>query len=249
MKGRIWDTIGFAHDIRVPPIQGFIPKGGEVIGFMMTGSSYRFYHGLRSREAEPSSEVRTNIVWYRLPSKDGRIKGGIVGCHSDIGAPCEGGIGDTAGRLNTEQGCGPNQRTPHWQELDGVCLPSCGHAKNMYCKANNCSEFQSGYGNKCTQSDEEIIELDSYQEKVCCLIPDDDNNNTSPPTTDLEEELKRLEELHTLLHERMDSNEDIKKRLDAMAELLELLGIEVFGEPESSSPSHQKILGECGTLY
>ena len=90
-SGNLWNAMGFNHDNRIPPMQGFIPKGGEVVGFMLTG-----YHakmgGHPSFEGErPSIEARSNIVWYRLPSKDGRIKGAVVGCWSSADRPCVNG--------------------------------------------------------------------------------------------------------------------------------------------------------------
>ncbi len=30
--------------------------------------------------------------------------------------------------------CSPEQKEPHWKEVDGQCLPSCGAAKGAYCK-------------------------------------------------------------------------------------------------------------------
>ena len=41
MKGRLTDVLGFNHDMRIPPLEGFIPKGGETVGFMLTGSMQR----------------------------------------------------------------------------------------------------------------------------------------------------------------------------------------------------------------
>ncbi len=85
---KILNALGFNHDMRIPPMQGFIPQGGEVVGFLMAG--YHTKMGVHSGFAgeTPSIEEKTNIVWYKLPSRDGKIKGGVVGCHSDIGASC-----------------------------------------------------------------------------------------------------------------------------------------------------------------
>ena len=87
-KGRLLDSLGFSHELRIPPLQGFLPKGGEVVGFMFSG--YHNAMGVHSPKSgeRPTIEERTNIVWYKLPSADGSIPGGVVDCHSDVDAPC-----------------------------------------------------------------------------------------------------------------------------------------------------------------
>ena len=88
MKGRLWDIVTSTHDYRIPPLQGFLPSGGEVVGFLFSG--YHSAMGVHSGYdgERPTIEERTNIVWYRFPSRDGSIQGGVVDCHSDVGAPC-----------------------------------------------------------------------------------------------------------------------------------------------------------------
>ena len=76
---------------------------------------------------------------------------------------------------SSTQGCNSNQRTPHWQEVDGVCKPSCGHAGNIYCKANDCSGMGYNYGKICN-SDRKVRDLTSYQ-TPCCLLRDNNSRN------------------------------------------------------------------------
>ena len=229
-------------------------------------------------------------MWYRLPSRDGTIKGGVLGCHSDIGAECveitvsqekaecgsavntcskgelHGDPPDTAtehrwtcrlkvattscklarsqvqdenlgscgnrvntcsggdtiaapqdtaletiwtcrnrgtyfmdnnGRLkhsgaircakkssggvravaSTYTGLGQNGLpftatppasgcpSPHWGTVEGRCLPSCGGAKNHYCKANNCSGLNT---QRCNESS--VVHLEAYDQPMCFEI-------------------------------------------------------------------------------
>ena len=88
--------------------------------------------------------------------------------------PIVGGDGSNTGGTASE-GCNSNQKTPHWQEVDGVCKPSCGHAGNIYCKANDCSGMGYNYGKICN-TDRKVRDLTSYQ-TPCCLVRD--NNSRS----------------------------------------------------------------------
>ena len=49
------------------------------------------------------------------------------------------------------------------------CLPSCGHARSLYCRNNSCTGFTFASGNSCSSSGYTIINLPNYEGRVCCL--------------------------------------------------------------------------------
>ncbi len=58
----------------------------------------------------------------------------------------------------------------HWKEVGGECLPSCGHAKNIYCAKNDCSGLVIANGGSCTNAaSKKASDLKSYQ-SPCCLL-------------------------------------------------------------------------------
>ena len=62
--------------IRIAPLDAsWIPQGGDVIGFMVSGLA-------RHQHTIPNVRKRTNIQWYRLPSVDGSISGQMLGTYS-----------------------------------------------------------------------------------------------------------------------------------------------------------------------
>ena len=76
-----WHKLGFNHDCRIPPIEGFIPEPGDVVGFFLSG-----YHNAmgvhKVYEDKPSCRNRTNIIWYEIP-EEGKKKGKIIASFSD----------------------------------------------------------------------------------------------------------------------------------------------------------------------
>ena len=68
-----------AKHIKVSPLSGWIPQGGEVVGFMVSGLA-------RHQHTVPNIRKRTNIQWYRLPSVDGLIKGEMLHTTSGSGS-------------------------------------------------------------------------------------------------------------------------------------------------------------------
>ena len=67
--------------IKNSPLGQWVPKGGEVVGFMVSGLA-------RSKSLSNFKE-RSNIQWYRMPSVDGRIKGGMLGSDSSEDSPTD----------------------------------------------------------------------------------------------------------------------------------------------------------------
>ncbi len=121
MAGRMLDALGFNHEMRIPPLEGFIPQGGETVGFMLTG----FWDLNRGHDTHMglSRNGRTNIVWYRLPSRQGKgnIKGKILGCYSDKHSPCvSGGTGTTFSKRDTASGSTQNRIN------EGTVVGVCG---------------------------------------------------------------------------------------------------------------------------
>ena len=58
------------------PLQNWEPKGGEVIGFMVSG--------LARLQVTPNAVERSQIIWYKLPSVGGSIQGEQVGSYSEV---------------------------------------------------------------------------------------------------------------------------------------------------------------------
>ena len=63
------DSLG-SH-IKISPLSQWVPQGGEVVGFMVSGLA-------RHQSTVPNVRKRTNIQWYRLPSADGLIEGEML---------------------------------------------------------------------------------------------------------------------------------------------------------------------------
>ena len=63
------DSLG-SH-IKISPLSQWVPQGGEVVGFMVSGLA-------RHQSTVPNVRKRTNIQWYRLPSVDGLIEGEML---------------------------------------------------------------------------------------------------------------------------------------------------------------------------
>ena len=86
------DNIGFGHELRYAPLLGFAPQGGEVVGFMATGVGGKLSFCCGPEKRRPITiKAKTNIVWYRLPSRDGKVKGAVVGCYSSVDSLCVNG--------------------------------------------------------------------------------------------------------------------------------------------------------------
>ncbi len=73
----------------------------------------------------------------------------------------------------TSSVCSPDQKLPHWKEIKGKCLPSCGLAKNIYCKKNACRGKIDIISNEaeCKRlqtSNIGVLQLFSYE--TCCLV-------------------------------------------------------------------------------
>lgn len=70
---KIYHELG-ADQINVHPLnKKWVPKGGDVVGFMASGLA---------RNNVRNERERTNIQWYRLPSIDGSIQGQMLGSFS-----------------------------------------------------------------------------------------------------------------------------------------------------------------------
>ena len=70
--------------------------------------------------------------------------------------------------------CQKNQLFPHWKAVNGQCLPSCGHAKTIYCnqQKDKCSGLQVALGRDYCENTggRKAHDLDSYQAAPCCLL-------------------------------------------------------------------------------
>ena len=66
----------------------------------------------------------------------------------------------------------------HWEKVDDKCLPSCGHAKNLYCKENDCDELK--LSRRC--DGDVVANLESYNSRACCMLEkttlNDENTGT-----------------------------------------------------------------------
>ena len=114
------DSLG-RHTKR-PPLQDWEPKGGEVIGFMVSG--------LARLRVKPNAVERSQIVWYRLPSVDGSIQGGEVGRFSGVatvgnGCRIEGFEEGHDGGIVDAGICTPEQLEDGFLSMNDECLPLC----------------------------------------------------------------------------------------------------------------------------
>lgn len=174
----------FPEHIKVSPLNNWRPQGGDVVGFMISHFA-RFGTGrVPNGRGLPADQVRmrTNIHWYRLPSVDGSIRGEMLGCYSDINGVCEsttnggnpsntGNNTDNSSPTTPPTACRPNQREPHYKEVNGQCLPSCGAAKRGFCQARSdkCGGYSLASGRSCsdTNSFHIVPVVPSYQ--TCCI--------------------------------------------------------------------------------
>ena len=65
--------------------------------------------------------------------------------------------------------CSANQVSPHWKAVGNKCLPSCSHAKTVYCSSNNCQGLKVAAGGSC-QGSSKVRDLEAYNTSQCCLI-------------------------------------------------------------------------------
>ena len=88
------------------PLQEWIPKGGDIIGFMVSGLA---------RGDDRNVSERSDIVWYRLPSVNGSIQARAVGRSS-----------------NDVASCSKKEITQGFKVKNERCLPPCSyfHKKN-----------------------------------------------------------------------------------------------------------------------
>ena len=70
-----------ADHFKVKPLNTFYPKGGEIVGFFVSTLA-------RGRIFGSNGKERSNIVWYELPSIDGKIKGRMVARSEFKKTPC-----------------------------------------------------------------------------------------------------------------------------------------------------------------
>ena len=77
----------FPGHIKVSPLNRWRPKGGDVVGFMISHFARMGAGRVVSGRGLPADRVkmRTNIQWYRLPSVDGKIKGKMLASYSGAG--------------------------------------------------------------------------------------------------------------------------------------------------------------------
>ena len=75
------DNKCLADHFKVKPLNKYYPVGGEIVGFFVTTLA-------RSRSFGSNGRERSNVVWYRLPSKDGTVIGKEVALVSVKTTPC-----------------------------------------------------------------------------------------------------------------------------------------------------------------
>ena len=102
--------------------------------------------------------------------------------------------------LRSMDNCGP---APHFKVADGRCLPSCGHAKNLYCQNNDCTGFTISRGDQCKNSNGYAIHLlETHEENTCCLRKSNTTNTstTSTSTTQQGPFTERAERVPNMQH-------------------------------------------------
>ena len=151
------DPVSLPKHIKVEPLHSWVPKGGEVVGFMVSTLARGTLYG----PIGANGRERSNVYWYRLPFPDGTGGGSVTGVDTPPSTP------------KAETGCRPNQREPHWRwvEDQGLCLPSCGAARARFCRQreDKCVGFTLASGRRSC-SDEanfDILSVPSYQ--PCCM--------------------------------------------------------------------------------
>ena len=77
--------------------------------------------------------------------------------------------GGVAGGGDAGRPCSPEQKEPHWKEVDGQCLPSCGAAKGAYCSNQTCKGLKLASCKKA-KGNSLAIRLEAHDNKGCCLI-------------------------------------------------------------------------------
>ena len=69
--------------------------------------------------------------------------------------------------------CRSNQKSPHWKEVNGNCLPSCGHAGTLWCQKNSCQGLKLSTSDSVCQSQSPfalIVKAFRSYGGPCCLI-------------------------------------------------------------------------------
>ena len=154
---------GQAQRNAIAPIQDWYPQPGDILGFAV--STY----GRNPRDYRSGSlNERSDIVWIRVPDYNTVNSGGEI-----VGRSSGSSTTTTPTSTNNNGGvCSSNQREPHYKEVNGQCLPSCGHANNLYCQRESASGRQCGAiarGNNCSDTNNfDIHILETYEEATCC---------------------------------------------------------------------------------
>ena len=138
------------------------------------------------------------------------------------GGTVSGSGGNTAVSPQTTGSCRPDQRIPNWKDVGGKCLPSCGHAKNLYCKSNDCSGLS--ISRRCTDADMvgfyKAADLETYQSPPpCCMVgrgepPSGSVSAGAPPTaqTNCETLGTQISELQNQLDEQIKAYEGRRQK-------------------------------------
>ena len=133
------------------------PRGGGVVGFMASGLARHLHHH--------SIRERSNIQWYRLPSIDGSISGQMLHSTSN-------GDGNSSPTPTSTTSSTCNTAGGHYKKVGERCLPSCGHANNLYCQRESASGRQCGEiarGARCSETNNFNIHiLETYEQNTCC---------------------------------------------------------------------------------
>ena len=135
------ESIG-AH-IKTAPLDTWQPRGGEVVGFMVSGLA---------RNNVRNEQERSNVVWYRLPPADGHSTGQVIDSSTDGGGttPPEGG--DEVCDQNVPNQCLVGEFSRHPRDTTEEHLWSCRNlpngAKSVRCSMDRSEDEGENMG-KC----------------------------------------------------------------------------------------------------
>ena len=179
---KLYHELG-ADQVRVAPMDvNWVIKPGDVVGFYVAAID------------QSNVRERSGVYWYRVPAFDGTGGAAVSG----------GGDGTAVASPPPANGaCGTDRPAPHWKTIGGKCLPSCGHAGNLYCKSNDCSVLS--LSRRCRQGD---VALESHERRPCCLVGKGTSSASSPTTAgaapiDCETLRTQIPELQRRLDEQM----------------------------------------------
>ena len=138
--------------INVSPLdRSWTPKGGDVVGFMVSG--------LARHNFNPNVRERSNIVWYRLPSVDGSISGQMLGSYGS-GTSSKGTSKESFKTI-----CTPEQLNNGFDShTEKGCVPRCHAFAN-----SNVNGVEMVTGTACDDKiNYNILEVKNAFEDKCC---------------------------------------------------------------------------------